>query len=467
MTFKAQKLIVNDSNPFENDQLSRKSEVENLAELLINISTPIVLSVNAPWGYGKTTFLKMLHSTLKTRKQKAIYFSAWETDFASDPLLAFIGEINDKLDSIIGSDKIKNEAWKKAKNASAYIIKKSIPSIIKLATYGAIDTEEIFEDEASSLMENFSKDLIQTYSENKNAIFEFKKSIKSMISDDEKLYIFIDELDRCRPTYAIELLERIKHLLDIDGLVMILAMDKTQLSHSIKSIYGSGFEAIGYLRRFIDIEYNLSNKNIDNFIEKLYDDFNFDSFFSKRMQYQSLAYDKEHLINTFKLLAKHKNLSLRETEQIFSKLNLVIRATEKNVYLFPALVVFLLIVKEFHSEIYNKYINESPGCDEIIKLLYEMIPQKIRLDSFECMLIEGLLISPKLERHSRDQNNLLSRHEAILANQDLTHPEREYSDRVITIAQRPNSDIRGCVPLKSIISRIEMIENFKFSSKES
>ena len=63
----------------------------------------------------------------------------------------------------------------------------------------------------------------------KGAIAEFKISLKKALNENdnatENLFVFIDELDRCRPTYAIELLERIKHLLDIDGLVFILAMD--------------------------------------------------------------------------------------------------------------------------------------------------------------------------------------------------------------------------------------------------
>lgn len=104
MEFKSHKVIVETDNPFKNDLLNRKPHVENFTNLLENISSPIVLSVNAPWGQGKTTFLEMLHAKLKSKEHTSIYFSAWETDFASDPLQAFLGEINDKIKRLINGD---------------------------------------------------------------------------------------------------------------------------------------------------------------------------------------------------------------------------------------------------------------------------------------------------------------------------------------------------------------------------
>ena len=75
MEFKSHKVIVDSENPFKNDKLNRQPHVNNFSTLLENISSPIVLSVNAPWGQGKTTFLEMLHTQLANRKHNSIYFS--------------------------------------------------------------------------------------------------------------------------------------------------------------------------------------------------------------------------------------------------------------------------------------------------------------------------------------------------------------------------------------------------------
>ncbi|MEJ8629403.1 P-loop NTPase fold protein [Sphingomonas sp. I4] len=66
------------------------------------------------------------------------------------------------------------------------------------------------------------------------------------------MFVFIDELDRCRPTYAIKFLEDVKHLFNIEGIVFVVATDSEQLAHSVKAIYGAEFEARKYLRRFFD-----------------------------------------------------------------------------------------------------------------------------------------------------------------------------------------------------------------------
>jgi hypothetical protein len=458
MQFKSQKLVVKSEDPFANDKLDRKPHIDNFSLLLENISTPIVLSVNAPWGQGKTTFLEMLHAQLQNQGNNAIYFSAWETDFASDPLLAFLGEMNQKIELLIDGDKGKSEAWEKTKKAGSHLLRKGIPALIKVGTAGVIDAEKMIEAESSKLMEGFSKDLIDEYTKNKSAISEFKEGVSKVLSNEDnpvtKLFVIVDELDRCRPTYAIELLERIKHLLDIEGLVFVLAMDKVQLAHSVKGVYGADFEALGYLRRFIDIEYTLPESSLDEFIEQLYNNFGFNDFFQKRTQYNDFKYDAEHLKSTFKLLANAKSLSLREVEQLFSKINLVIHSTPVNTYLYPALLAFLIIVKEYHLQSYNKFIVKGSTPEELIKLLYSMMPCKERLDSFPCMLIEGYLIGAK-------DGDSLKIHEDLIKDANTTREQLSYSNRVIDIS---NSfcGFNSSINLNGLKQRIELVESFNF-----
>lgn len=465
MQFKPKKIKIDPVDPFKEDRLERKADVENLSLLLRQLSTPIVLSINAPWGQGKTTFLEMLQADLKSKECNTVYFSAWETDFASDPLLAFLGEMNDAIETLAGKDPIKVEKWKKAKKAGSHILKRGIPALIKIGTAGIIDAEDLIEEASAGLAEQLSGDLIAEYLNSKNEIKKFKENISSILSNKSehqtKLYIFVDELDRCRPTYAIELLERIKHLLDIDGLVFILAMDKGQLSHSVKAVYGEKFESIGYLRRFIDIEYSLPQKEIGDFIDSLYNHFEFGIFFEKRKKYTELIYDSSQLLSTFKLLASENSFSPREIEQLFTKINLVIRSTDENIFLHPALLSFLIIAKEFHNGVYKEYIKESSTPESIIKLLYIMFSEDIRDAHNECATIEGLLI---LAKHGSFHSNIgdsLAKHEKNKSDSACSEKTRSYSNKVSGFVASHFS--RGQeVNLKSLISRIEMLENFKF-----
>lgn len=470
MEFKSHKIKVESENPFKNDRLNRQPHVENFTKLLENISSPIVLSVNAPWGQGKTTFLEMLHTSLKNNDQNSIYFSAWETDFASDPLQAFLGEINEKIEIIVNGDKEKSKAWETTKKAGSHILRKGIPALIKVGTAGVLDAEKIIEDESSKVMESLTKDFLAEYTKNKEAISQFKSGVSKVLSNEGKkptrLFIFIDELDRCRPTYAIELLERIKHLLDIEGLVFILALDKIQLSHSVKAIYGSEFEAVGYLRRFIDIEYTLPESELDAFIDQLYISFGFNEFFNNRMKFNEFRYDKDNLKDTFKLLANAKKLSLREIEQLFAKINLVIQSTTENTYLYPSLLAFLIIAKEYHYDIYNDYIDKGDTPEKLISVLYDMIPQSKLLGSHSCVLIESFLIGAKYNDYNDAVGNSLKRHQDIEGDESYSNEQKQYSASVVRISTSFNG-IRNSISLESLKKRIEMVEAFKFSSKEN
>ncbi|BDZ72627.1 hypothetical protein GCM10025856_03460 [Methylophaga marina] len=453
MAFKAREFVIDQEDIFKNDRLSRIEEVKNLSLLLTNITAPIVLSVNAPWGTGKTAFLKMLHAHIESTGSSAIYFSAWETDFANDPLLAFLGEMNEEVSKIINGNSRKQDAWNRAKQAGSYIVNKVPTALEALPVVGDLAGE-------------MAGDIIDRYVKNKSEIERFKTNIKSLLTDKkgkhQKLYVFIDELDRCRPTYAIEFFERIKHILDIEGVVFVLAMDKEQLSHSVKAIYGDDFESIGYLKRFIDIEYILIKPELDKFIDQLYDTFGFNAFFEARSKFKEFEHDASHLKSVFKVIANAKNYSLRDIEQLMARINLVILTTKENVYLYPALLTLLLATKESDPEVYQDYINPKSMPNKMINHFHHLVPEQERLGSFSCALIEAQILGPKEE----NTGNIYEQHIANVRNKSTDDPARKYSADIVWLVENSHEGRLGFVDLKHLVSRIELIEKFNFSEEE-
>lgn len=463
LKLKRKAIEISSSNIFENDKLQRKESVRNLTELLKNIDSPVVLSVNAPWGSGKTTYLRMLHASLELETRKPIYFSAWETDFAADPLLAFLGEINLNITSFIGGDKKKNKAWEQAKKAGAHILKRGVPIAVKLATAGLVDADKIVEDEASKFAEALSKDVIDSYSKNKLAIVDFKENIKKVLGieggDTEKLYIFIDELDRCRPTYAIELLERIKHLLDIEGLVFVLALDKNQLAHSVKAVYGSEFDAVGYLKRFIDVEFSLPVADVDPYIEFLAEQFDFGKYFeSDRRRDGNNEFN--NLIATIKVLALGQKMSLRTIEQLFSKVKLILLTVQENHYVYPELMIFLLFVKDVYPIEYANFSKVESSGKELIDLIYKVIvgsgeAEYIKQD------IHALIIACKFGNGTSWAQEHLKEIKDIGASEAASDDSRRACSRTAELVDYYTRMGRG-IPFDRIISRVDMVGNFNF-----
>ncbi len=456
MRLKVNEIEVPADSPFTNDVLGRKPLVKNLITLLTNSDTPIVFSLNAEWGTGKTVFLKMLAAQLKLSDHKSIYFSAWETDFAADPMLAFLAEIIPALEEIGGKNPAKKQYADKVIRTGTHLLRHFIPLAVNAATAGLLNGGAI----AAKLGEGFAEELLNEYIQAKDEISKFKVEVRKLLSNEDgttsKIYILVDELDRCRPSYALELLERIKHLFEIEGLIFVLSMDRKQLAHSVKAVYGSDFSGSEYLRRFINMEYTLPEPNRDDYIDNLLQMLGCKAFFQSRVPINNLTHGIGTLKSSLKLFCNALKLPLRQIEHLMTRANLVLRVIPTNTHLYPHLMVFLLVARECHTAVYSEYIrnSDSDAFEPILKILHDMIPESQRFESRECAVIEGLLIAAK---HARSINTpapkVIEAYEAILADENLSHSRRIHADTVVGIY----NDYNGIVPLQSLVDQIEMI----------
>ncbi|WP_439531623.1 KAP family P-loop NTPase fold protein [Marinobacter adhaerens] len=468
LKFPSIKIDPNDPHRF--DKLSRKPEVENLTDLVCNLKSPAVLAINSPWGTGKTTFVKMWEASLAEKSIHTLYFNAWETDFSEDPLISFLGEMNSGLESLIDSSDSTKEAWETTKALGKQIAKRGLPALIRVSTAGIIDTDKLIEDELSKTLEGLGSDALESYLKQKTAIASFHESLKALTAESPEnlpVVIFVDELDRCKPTYAITVLERIKHLFNIEGLVFVLSIDKDQLCHSIGAVYGEGIDATGYLRRFIDFEYILRSPEKDAFIEFLFESLSLGDVFQPRQNYTELKYDEGHFLNTMKVLTAAYRLSLREIEQFLARINLSFRTAKENEFLHPALLVFLVFLKNREPELYQNFTSRDGTSDKIIAHLHRLFPGESKFSCFPCALIEGLLIAAKNDRWSLRESEPLHKHNEIRADESLDTEQRKYSDTVYQVATRPAGRLGNGVNLEKLVERLEVISRFQFQEPEN
>ena len=345
-------------NPFQNDKLDRKNIAENLENIIDSINGSVVLSIDASWGNGKTTFIKMWKQKIDNEaKYKAIYFNAWENDDCEDPLLALINEITELLKTKEENSKIIDGIKKYGKP----LLKKAIPTMLKIATSGAIDFSEVGLQGEKKYLVDLAGQLgeFDAYNEQKASRENFKKMLSELqAKENRKIIFFIDELDRCRPTFAVETLEKIKHLFNIDNFIFILSLDRRQLSCSVRTLYGQEIDAIGYLRRFIDIEFMLPEPNRMDYTDLLIDKYHFKNKNSRYFEYY------------LKSVIDAYNLSLRDIEKLFHYLNLLMPGTiifksveqnYKNIYLDVLGVIYSLlpVLKIKNPELYKKFLNRE------------------------------------------------------------------------------------------------------------
>ena len=355
--------------PFENDLLNRKESVETLTQLVANFEGPCVLALDAEWGNGKTTFLKMWSRHLRNKEFPVVEFNAWETDFAQEPFLALSNELTNGLKEYEdGSLENKIELTKKL---TKELLVQAVPIGMRLAStslgVGALaDAGDIF----ASLV----KERVDAYGEAKNSIRKFRGTLQDTAVElfeqkGQPLVVMIDELDRCRPSYAVELLEVAKHLFSVDRIVFVLAVNRSELAHSIKALYGSDFDAVGYLGRFFDVDVRLPEPDRDEFVESLLRAIDFDDYF-KRTQDPEGRGDVQFARGVLRSSISCADVSFRRIAQAVHRLGLVLGSLRRDKRSFAVTAVVALVMRMIDAELYRRFCRGEASDMEIVDKVY-------------------------------------------------------------------------------------------------
>ena len=341
--------------PFQNDLLDRKESAEILTKLVDGIEGPCVLTIDAPWGAGKTTFLKMWSQHLRNNGFQVVEFNAWETDHAEDPFVALAAELEKGLKEI--GDRSFKEKIKDTMEAAKKVALRSIPGIIRGLTAGILDVQPLIEKEAGNLLAAYAENRLSRYKEDQESIKVFRKKLQEMARAlAHPLMVVIDELDRCRPSYAVSFIEVAKHLFEADHVVFVLAVNRTQLAHSIRALYGSEFDATGYLRRFFDIDFILPEPDRKQFIEDILN----------RIRIG-------HRCNLLRKLFGSSDLSLRQVNQAIHRLGLVVASLQNAHGTLVRIVEVALIVRSIDTDLYWRFVHGSLSDIDLVDAIYEHV----------------------------------------------------------------------------------------------
>jgi hypothetical protein len=383
MSIKHFDIEIESGNPFANCKLNRRKYASVLLDLVNTYSNGFVLAINNKWGTGKTTFIKMWEQDLKDKKFQTVYFNAWENDFENNPLTALMGELKNI------TTKSTEPKFKIALKNASLLSKHFAPIIVQSIADKYINTKEIKDaivNVTKGINDVFENE-VNEYAKKKKGIIDFRKSLSEFIAninEGKPLIFLIDELDRCRPDYAVSILEQIKHFFSVPNIVFVLSIDKIQLGNSVRGVYGSDrIDADEYLRRFIDIEYSIPEPENEIFHKYLYNYFEFDQFFisENRKKYRELDSDKDNFLGICSVLFSNGLISLRQQEKIFSHSRLALRSFDSNSYVIPQLFLFLVYIKTIYEDFYSKINNKALTIEELQKDFFTIINRKVNEDN--------------------------------------------------------------------------------------
>lgn len=462
MEFKLSPLEIPSDQPFRFDRLHRGESVDALVSLIQNLSGPYVIAVDSPWGTGKTTFLGFIRAVLESKSLACLYFDAWKTDFSSDPLIAFLGELNDSLPNWAEDIASFNQFFGNAKRIASVLARRAIPVAGKIATAGILDLDDFTEQAISEFVGTQLNDAVDSYTAEKKLIRSFRENLTAALDsldssqEGRKLIIIVDELDRCKPTYAIQRLERIKHLFDLENVIFVIALDKQQLGVSLGAVYGTGIDADEYLRRFFDLEYSLPSADPAEFTQCLYERFGFDEFFEKRT-HSELRHEKQHLLETFVALSRLLGLSLRAREQCFSRIRIALLVTEENRFLYPILISTLAMLRIANPPLYRGYAFGSTTSREVIDFLAGQPGGIELLNKHFGAIIETYLILAKSSLHEDPKE--IAEYRALASDLNVDEEARARASKILEIAN--HISLRNQPQLHYVVSKLELAAQFE------
>ena len=385
---------VNVDEPWGDDLLGRQAVAERLTNLVATQEPPLSISLHGEWGTGKTFMLTRWQNDLETSGFKAIYFNAWEDDFCDDPLLAILGQMSNTF----REGKFKTLAQQFI-STGLTLLKNNAQSVLfkHLGVTVALETEPN------------GRNLLEEYLNARASKDELKKGLEKLSAavfegTQHPLVFIVDELDRCRPTFAIELLERVKHIFDVPHMVFVFGINRNELCKSLSSIYGEINTKV-YLRRFFDFDFQLQEVNSQAFVAHLIDRFQLGEAFQSLDREPRKAtsgwgdpnfrhkYDFDNLRSVIPSLWSALGLSLRDMDYGIRLLALMVRNIRPGEFSHPFLLAVMVALKFKREEFYFQLRDRAFRASEIVDFLEGAVRSAPMYESISSVLdrVEGFL----------------------------------------------------------------------------
>lgn len=391
-----------------NNILYRNTYIHSFISMLLNIENGGVIAIDGEWGSGKTHFVQQVKwlldsasenitSDVKTvlnntspkldnligHKYKAFYYDAWKHDKSNNPFFTLLRTM---ILAFGGIDYFKDETSfiNSLLKGASHIVKGVTPIDAELifkgtkALCGINDAEQFSELEFIEQMDNQVDSFLDYICEGQY----------------DKLVVFIDELDRCRPSFAVELLEIIKHYFNNDKVIFVLSTNLSEFQYCIKQYYGDGFNGWKYLDRFIDLRLTVPTISTEDYYKYLWQKTGTD-----RIDDISIA------------CAKYFGFNLRDIQRYNQQVNIAFHSYINTIYQ----------NNDFSEELDSLYAVFTPIL--LALKLYSVEEFKDFISGKKYEIIKGLL---KKERFRRSALFFILR-----ANQDLSSEREALLERAL------------------------------------
>ena len=435
--------------PWGDDALQRQSiasELDALVSDLAGGAEAATIALDGGYGTGKTFILERWVQEMQDRGQIAVYYNAWENDCDDDPLVSLI-------ETLASNDKTN---WGGRTLAA---VDEALTGILR--KYSGIDAQKVRlagKDQPVGLL-----DAARHRRESRKEL----KSILANLVDAAKAnemsgsVVVIDELDRCRPTFANELMERVKHVLNVPGLVFVFGVNIDALRETIRAVYGNinahqyllrMFTATLYMPPGVAFSGSDADRKVGAYLQDLAGRHGLHTFCRRHSVLQTGLGDALRLLG---IVAVAGGLTPRELERVTWLLGKVAAASlgpgGRADAMWPYVLVPLIIARVKNPDAYCRTVSRPDEATAVINCLFELILHEAdryrrTFDRLEMTMYRVCHQHPRSDYNSEppaylalrefadeeSTSELDSRH----LSQRLTHISREQAKAILAAAPR-------------------------------
>ena len=358
--------------PWDDDALQRQgiaSRLDALVNDLAGGAEPATIALDGGYGTGKTFILERWVQEMQDRGQIAVYYNAWENDCDDDPLVSLI-------ETLASNDKTN---WRGRTLAA---VDEALTGIVR--KYSGIDTQRVRRAAKDEQLGGLLDAAIHRR--------KMRQSLKGNLSDlvdaaraNEMAgpVVVIDELDRCRPTFANELMERVKHVLNVSGLVFVFGVNLVALRETVRAVYGNidvhqyllrMFTTTSKMPRGVAFSGPASDQEMDEYLQGLADRHGLRAFCDRHMM---LRENLDSALNLIHLVASAGRLTPRELERVIWLLG---KSASSSLFadgtasaMLPLVLVPLAIARVKDPDAYYETVSHPDRAPAVINCLFDLI----------------------------------------------------------------------------------------------
>ena len=374
---KPTELEVSTEGPYDKDLLGRKDFGDSLAKLTEYGAGTGVISVHGAWGSGKTTFLKMWMQDARNQGNVVAMVNAWDGDYRESPLEYIADQLAKELQRYVP----RNAVSRMAKRIPSYVaqIAQPIFQTLKAGTAASAVSDGGASwiaigalQELIRLLHQVQYNTVTDGTKLEGLRRQLKQAAMGLWHNPKhgsltRMIIVIDELDRCRPDYAVRFMETIKHVFEVEHVTFVVAANVAELAHAINGLYGEAFDGKGYLERFFDLSLSLPEGTRKEFVKKVVQDANLSSHFGKDIPSDHIdgPLTAEEIVDYMLL---HSTLSLREIHKTMKHIGIMLLFYREQLAQYALAAVTLATVRAVSRDSYLAF-EEGKTASQAANLL--------------------------------------------------------------------------------------------------